>query len=100
MIKKAALSNGYVLCYERTALRLDLENVGENDEDNVEIRVKNAALGIDLKKSDIKIEKFSSDDNEYSTSFDLEIANAAAGMYPLTVEVYLDGELTATTETN
>lgn len=100
LIKKATLSNGYVLCYERTVLHLTLGNVGENDEDNVEIRVKNSALGIDLKKSDIEIEKFSSNDNEYSTSFDLEIANAAAGTYPLTVEVYLDGELTATTETN
>ena len=100
VIKKAVLSNNYLLCFERTVLRLDLENVGENDEDNVEIRVKNAALGVDLKKADIEIEKFSSNDNEYSTSFDLEIGNVAAGTYPLTVEVYLDGELTATTETN
>ncbi len=100
VIKKAVLSNNYLLCFERTVLRLDLENVGENDEDNVEIRVKNAALGVDLKKADIEIEKFSSNDNEYSASFDLEIGNVAAGTYPLTVEVYLDGELTATTETN
>ena len=79
-------------------LLVRIENVGKNDEDDVEIRVKNVQLGIDLSKADIELDKFSGNDNEYRTTFNLNFEDAVSGSHTLTVEVYRDGSIDDTDE--
>lgn len=81
-------------CLDQTAtLSVTIENTGESDEDDVEIRVKNNALNLDLKKIGIELEKYSSEDNDYSKEFVIDLADVSDGAYPITVEVYRDGDL-------
>ncbi len=83
-----------LLCsFQQTSLQVSVENIGKSDEDNVEIRVRNAALKIDERKSNIELDKFSERDNDARATFDLSVKGAAAGDYELSVETYRDGDL-------
>ncbi|MEW5896659.1 MAG: Ig-like domain-containing protein [Nanoarchaeota archaeon] len=101
IIKQASLSEAALQCSKLTTLYVTIENIGKSTEDDVEIKVKNAALGIDLNKVGIDIDDFSSPDNEHKATFVLEISNnAKAGTYPLTIEVYRDEKEEATATVN
>ena len=83
-----------LLCsFQQTSLQVSIENIGKSDEDNVEIRVRNAALKIDERKSNIELDKFSERDNDARATFDLSVKGAAAGDYELSIETYRDGDL-------
>ncbi len=97
IVKRASLLTGTAQCgqpYE--TLTVAVKNIGSNDEDNVEIRVRNSALNVELSKKNIKLDKFSGSDSEFETSFAIDLQKAAAGSYPLTIEVYRDGALQTT----
>lgn len=98
IVQKATLGSSTLQCSRQTSLQVIVENIGENDEDDVEIKVKNVPLGIDLSKTNIELDKFSGSDNEYRTTFNLNFEDAVAGSHTLTVEVYRDGSVDDTEE--
>lgn len=100
LIKEAELSSTIIQCLKQTDLSVMIKNVGESDEDDVEIRVRNAALSIDQNEKNIEVEKYSDSDNDYEANFAIEIEDAKAGTYPLIVEVYRDGDLEDSTTLN
>lgn len=93
ILRNVDLSSNSVQCLKQTTLNAEVRNVGKSNENNIEIRVKNTALGIDLSKKDIDLDKYSGNDNSYEATFNLEVESAKAGTYPLSVESYLDGDL-------
>ncbi len=98
-LKKVELTSNTLDCNnEFTTLHATVENSGNDDEDDVEIRVRNSALNIDLKETDIELDSYSGEDNEFKASFNLNVADAEAGTYTLTVEAYLNGEVEDTQE--
>ncbi|MBI2146563.1 hypothetical protein HYU22_04445 [Candidatus Woesearchaeota archaeon] len=94
VISQTAIGSTALQCLRETPLRVTVENVGRSDEDDVQIRVYNTALGIDLMRDNIELDKFSGSDNEYQATFNLEIpASAAPGTYPIIIEAYRDGSV-------
>lgn len=96
IIKDAKVSPNLLQCSANRQFTIDveIENVGESDEDDVEIRVKNSDLKLDLKRSNLDLDDFSGSDNDYSTTFNFLLTEAVkAGKYPLTIQVYSDGDL-------
>ncbi len=89
-ITRADLTNSKLLCVSKTALHVTVKNNGENDQNNLLLKVRNSGLNLDLIKSNIDLEKYSGSDNEYEAAFDLDLTDAAADTYPLTVEVVDD----------
>jgi len=93
ILRNVDISSSSLQCLKQTELKAEVRNVGDNNEDNIEVRVRNSALGLDLKRDNIELDKYSGNDNSYEATFNLELDNAKAGTYPLSVEVYLDGDL-------
>lgn len=94
IIKRAALLTGTAQCGQQyETLDVTIKNIGSNDEEKVEIRVKNNALNLDLSKKNIKLDKFSDSDSEFEATFTIDLQKATAGSYPLTIEVYRNGAL-------
>ncbi len=91
IISQTAIGSTILQCLRETTLQVTIENAGKSDEDNVQIKVHNTALRMDLIRDNIKLDKFSSSDNDYRATFNLELPTAAPGTYPITVEVYRDG---------
>ncbi|MDO8656518.1 MAG: hypothetical protein Q7K45_04725, partial [Nanoarchaeota archaeon] len=98
IVQKAILGSSTLQCSRQTSLQVIVENIGESNEDDVMIKVKNVPLGIDLSKSDFELDKFSGSDNEYRTTFNLNFENAISGSHILNVEVYRDGSVDDTQE--
>jgi hypothetical protein len=98
IISRTSLSSTNLECLRRTSAQVTVENVGKSNEDEVEIRITNTALDLDLTKSGIEVDKFSRSDNDHKSTFSINVEDAAAGTYPLTVEVYRDGKLDDTEE--
>ncbi len=94
IISKAPDSTISLQCIRQTSLQLSAKNVGQEEEDDVEIRVRNEALGFDLRRGAIELEDYTDeDDSEIDVSFSLNLEEADAGTYLLAAEVYLDGDL-------
>jgi hypothetical protein len=100
IIKNTDLSSATLQCLKQTDLSVEVENVGENDEDDVEVRVENSVLGLELSKKNIDLDDYSGSDTTYEANFAIEVENAKAGTYPLTIEVYRDGDLDDSTTLN
>lgn len=98
IVQKATLGSSTLQCSRQTSLQVIVENIGENDEDDIEIKVKNIPLGIDLSKTNIELDEFSGSDNEYRTTFNLNFEDAVSGSHTLTVEVLRDGSVDDTEE--
>jgi hypothetical protein len=92
-ISRASLSSSSLQCSRLTTLSVTVENIGEKDEDEVEVRVLNSALGLDLSRQDIEVDSFFDSDNDEKVSFSIDANGVAAGTYDLSVELSLDGEL-------
>ncbi len=93
VIQSAELGSSSLQCLPQTSLIVKIKNVGTEDEDDVEIRVKNEALGLDLSRKGIELDKFTNGDNDFETSFSINVEDTRAGSYPLTVEVLRDGDV-------
>ncbi len=100
IIKKTSLSQNSVKCQRYNYAEVRIENVGEKNEDDVEIKLISTGLGLDESKTGIEIDKFSSKDNDYTTKFYLsdDLEEAPEGTYPITIELYRDGDLEESTE--
>src|SRR3989344_5948819 len=86
-ITKAELSNNNLVCSSRTSLRVTVKNNGEDDYQDAMLRVRNNVLNLDLSKSNIDVEDYTSDDDEYQATFEVDVADAAAGTYSLDVDL-------------
>lgn len=93
VLSKASFSSSNLQCSRISTLSVDLQNVGKSDEDNVDLKVSNTELGIELQRENIVLDGYSGSDNEYSASFSLNLEEAKAGSYDINVEVYRDGNL-------
>lgn len=95
VVAKALLDSSTLQCQQRQAnLQVTVQNIGKSDEDDVEVKVRNSALGLDqTKRLADDLEDFFSDDHEQRLLFNVNAESALVGTYPLTVEVYRDGDL-------
>ncbi len=94
IISKTSLAADALSCGQQyMTLDVTIKNVGNNNEDNIEVKVKNSALGIDMNKNNIELDKLGDSNNDKALTFTLNTEKAAAGSYPLTIEVYRDGKL-------
>jgi hypothetical protein len=93
VIDQISLSPSVLECSNQASLSVTAENLGKNDEDELEIRVSNTALGFDQSRDNIDIDKYFDSDNTEKRTFSLDLGNAEAGTYPITVQLYLDGDL-------
>ncbi len=98
VISRALLATDTLACGQTyTNVEVTVKNVGKNNENDVEIRVKNSALALDLQKRDIELDKFGNSNSDYEATFSVNAEKAAAGAYPLTIEVYREGKLQEST---
>ena len=93
IIQRAILNSNVLQQGGQTTLQVDIKNGGKSDEDGIEVRVRNSALGIDLKKSNIELDKLSDSNNEEQVTFTISAGSVKAGSYTLDVEVLLDGKV-------
>ena len=102
VITDAALSPSSLSCglqLEQASLEVRIKNVGESDEDDVEIVVKNSEMGLDSRRSNIELDDFSGNDNDYRATFQIEVdKEVKAGTKKLDIQVYRDGNLEDTEE--
>ena len=94
-ITKAELSSSKLQCSTKTTLYVTIKNNSEKEFNNLKLRVRNNDLNLDLSKSNIDLEDYSGNDNEYEATFDLELIDASAGAYTLTVELLDDNDVIA-----
>jgi ribosomal protein L25 (general stress protein Ctc) len=100
IIQKAQLNPTTISCTGRTSLNVKILNIGENDEDDVVLKIKNNELGIYLERTGIKLDKDIDDDNKYRKTFNLGFNKGIkSGIYLINVEVYYDGTRLIDTKT-
>jgi len=81
---EASITPNPVSCGELANLNLNIANLGKSTE-NVEIRIINAEMGLNLNEKNVQIDS----DDEYDKSYKLRIAeNMVEGTYPVNVKVY------------
>ncbi|MCK4589455.1 MAG: hypothetical protein KAT77_03365 [Nanoarchaeota archaeon] len=85
----ASLSTEVLQCVRQGTIRTEIKNLGSNDEDDVRLEIKESNLGIDFTKDNIEIDE----DDEFRTSFALNLNDADAGNYKFTVTVYRDNKI-------
>ena len=93
-ITKAELEDSQVFCSAnpQTSLKVKVKNVGENDQDGARITVKNSELELNLQKDNIELDDYSGSDNDYETTFPLNLEGAKTGTYTLDVTVYSEDD--------
>ncbi len=100
VITEAKLAQTLMECDETTnTMYVTILNIGEKDEDNVEIQVSSPSLGIDLSESDIddlvSIEE-DEDDAEYDARFNLRLPEGTkSGKYNIAVRTLLSSTVKA-----
>ena len=94
-ISKSELNPAILFCgISKTTLNLGLFNIGDSDESNVAIDVKNSNLNINERFTGISMGKDFDSDARYQKDIPLEIADEfiVPGIYPLTISVYFDSD--------
>ena len=101
-ITKAVLEDSQVVCSAQalqTSLDVKIKNIGENEQDDVKITVKNTELGLNLQRTAIDLDDYAGSDNDYEATFALNLEGAKTGAYTVDVAVYSeDGDLMDTKE--
>jgi hypothetical protein len=93
IIEDTALNPTSVQCTESSYLQVNIKNIGENDEDELKLTVKNSALGLDLVQDSLELDEFGKSSNDDTLSFTIDTYGVKAGSYPLAVNLYRDGKL-------
>lgn len=93
ILDRVTLQSGILQCQRQTGLEVIVKNIGKNDEDDVEVVVQNAELGLELRRQNILLDKFTDDNNQRGVTFTVEVQDAAPGTYPLKVQLFRDDEL-------
>jgi hypothetical protein len=91
IISEAGLAPETIECLDGTTASIQAKNIGKSNEDDVQIRISNSALGLSDSQT-FEVEKYSRDDNTYTAHFDINTDKATAGKYAITAELYLDGK--------
>jgi|GEM_PF-4229453 len=86
---EASLSSESMDCIRQPKLYTRIKNLGESDEDDVKLEIKNSQLGINLGRDSLSIDE----DDDYKETFDLDFTDVEEGTYALTVSVFRDGRL-------
>ncbi len=93
ILEKTTISSSTLKCDRQASLQAYVKNLGEEDEDDVDIRVTNSALAINQEKRSISLDNFFDSDNDYRASFAFDLEDAKEGKYNILVEVFRDGDL-------
>ena len=95
-ITKTTLEDSQVYCsasgIAQDSLKVRIKNIGENDQNNARITVKNNELNLNQERTGIDLDDYSGPDNEYDASFNLNLEDAAQGTYQLDVSVYTEDD--------
>ena len=88
-IRDVAISPSSIDCSRTIGINVDLKNQGENDEDEVVVKIESATLGINQEDTSIpEIEEGTGDDTEYSKTYPFTIGDKVkAGTYQITLIV-------------
>ena len=91
--------NPFAVCGDTVFATVEVLNIGDKDNDNVQISIKNSALGISETSNSFSLESFTSrEDNKESRQFQINIPKDAKGKeYRFNVMAKYDGGSTSTT---
>ena len=94
IITKADLEDRQVVCSAtaKDTLKVRIKNVGEDNQNNAKIMVKNSELNLNQQKTGIDLDDYSGSDNEYDATFNLNLEDAKQGTYQLEVSVYTEDD--------
>ncbi len=96
IIRSSELSPPMVTCSRQASIDFKIMNIGTDDQDNVDVRIRNSALGLDERVTGIDLDSDPFDeDSEFSRVLSFYIDDdQAQGIYPITMEVeFEDGDL-------
>ncbi|MDO8511232.1 MAG: hypothetical protein Q7S55_03640 [Nanoarchaeota archaeon] len=90
VILEAELEDSQVFCSAnpQTSLNVKIKNIGENEQEDAKITVKNGELNMNLQKGNIDLDDYSGSDNDYEANLALNLEDAKQGTYTLDVAVY------------
>lgn len=91
-IAKAELSSSTLTCLRDTYLNILIRNLGQDDEDEVRVKVTSSDLNIAVDNRDIELSNdVGDDDNEYSLSIPVEVdEDFKSGTYKIVVETFYE----------
>lgn len=99
-ITEARLSPQSLACQRTAELNVEVTNLGEDDERDVRLRVRNGALGIDQDRVFDMDEDPDSEDFDQSETFLLNIpASTPAGSYPITIDTFYSRTIPSESQT-
>jgi len=81
-----------LVCGDILEVTVDVQNIGESNEDDVYIRVRSSQLGIDMESIKFDLDDYADSDNDYKETFELDLADLTAGNLYVEVVVYFDDE--------
>ncbi|MFH1456320.1 MAG: putative S-layer protein [archaeon] len=83
-----------LVCGDILEVTVEVENVGEKNEDDVYIRVKSSQLGIDIDSAKFDLGDYSDSDNDYKKTFEIELTDdlTAGNLYVEVIVYYDDGD--------
>jgi len=89
-IEKVTISPSSVKAGKTVDVKVDVENVGDRNEDDVYVKVKNGELGIEKKSELFDIDSYEKgDDDEYSVMLTITVpSDAVSGDYDLEIYVF------------
>lgn len=91
VIYRTVVNPNNVACGRSTYLELDIYNLGTNEEDDVELIIQNADLGLYTGNNFTLSDDIDDDDNLYSKKFDIAIPeDASVGSYPISIAITYD----------
>lgn len=90
IIKDVTLSPSSGLeCGDTYTLKVEVENIGNDDQENVYIEIIEPELDISESTEGFDLEDYNSDDNEYQSTFNLQLSkDLDAGKYYIEVKLY------------
>ncbi|MFH1316306.1 MAG: Ig-like domain-containing protein [Candidatus Woesearchaeota archaeon] len=100
-IKDAFVSPSIITCEREASFSVKIQNVGQDDENDVAIKIENSALGINVEDEDIELDYAMNDENSnYQETYQISIGdNIAEGTYPIKVTTYYDRTKDSETQT-
>ena len=99
-ITTVSLSPSTVSCQRTTNLRIELLNLGR-DEEELKLELKSDDLGINFQKEDIELDTGTDDDAEYETAFRFTVPERIEeGTYPITINAYYNKAKVTTKKIN
>ena len=92
IIDNAELSPLTVGCSRNPSLDIEVINIGQEDEDDVTIKIESYELDLNIEE-DIELEEGDTDDSVFEKTYRLQIDDdVMPGVYPITVTAYYDGK--------